>query len=103
MKTKNEAIKELWKETTKDSSISLTKYQLAMIFEYGWEHHKKKTESKNEIEALPLADLRVLEIELSELVDSCACADTKTVYSQKLTKVSLIIANKVKEYTQFIN
>ena len=35
--TKNERIKEIWEEIKTDENIKISKYQFAIIFEYGYE------------------------------------------------------------------
>lgn len=105
MKTKNENIQQLWKEVGGQESITLTKYQFAMIFDYGYEYHKKSIDQNPNIETLSLADLHVLEKELAELVDNCTLPDkgldnldaNGIKYNKKLTKVSLEIERRVKE------
>ncbi|MDB0600707.1 hypothetical protein PL373_06020 [Tenacibaculum maritimum] len=111
MKTKNEIIEQNWEELKGGDTVILTKYQFAMIFDYGYEYHKKYTEQNLSLEKLTLSDLHVLEKELSELVESCLLPneeleeldDNGKKYNKALTEVSLEIEKRIKCITNIEN
>ncbi|WP_064968044.1 hypothetical protein [Tenacibaculum ovolyticum] len=105
---KNERIQEIWNELELDESIKLSKYQLAIIFDYGYQYYKTTLEDSNNLKQLSLADLQVLEAELSELVDGCTLPNKELdangkKYNRKLNEVSLEMENRIHSYVDSIN
>ena len=101
MQTKNEKIEQTWNELKGGDTVTLTKYQFAMVFEYGYEYHKKSIKDNPSIENLSFSDLNAFEKELSELVVSCQLPDGKLdkngiKYDKTLTEVQIEIEDRIK-------
>ena len=100
MNTKNKEIERIWEEVKEDNSITIDKYQLAVIFDRGYEYHKN-TIVNDDLKSLTLSDLNMLEKELSKLVEDCTLSktdkldDNGKLYDKKLNEVSCEIERRI--------
>lgn len=100
MNTKNKEIERIWEEVKEENSITIDKYQLAAIFERGYQYHKN-TIGDDDLNKLTLSDLNLLEKELSRLVEDYTLPktdeldDNGKLYNQKLNEVRCEIERRI--------